>query len=866
MNIIVLLNGEDITASCLITDTQINYDSTKRLTTAQVTIMGESLTRFARYDYAHYDQDQYSINLKELYEVTILDGRDGVTKLFDGQITVIEMDQSDAAGFQVFYKCSMNDWSAWLDRAVCWNDPQFSLVFPSSDQAIITALIGHFCPQVKLGTIAKMVPIVQKYDWATKTCRQVLDDMATLAMAEWRVDFNGVLTYGPASAAPAAPYALSTTPDTVSTFPVRVEQYKHDFSNPINTCYVRGAIDPATGLTVQASYQDPISVQQYGVWSSPVVDTQITTSWDASLRAKSTVLANAYPIETGNFIIWTDGLQCGMAVSITEDNIGITGTYWIRALQMNWEDPWTVKYTAQFGSAQPDLETVLRLIAQRAAWATSVQQAGTPTPGSVTDASIGQGGLSATSINSVYANTLVGPINATNITTVNASAIVGQVGGNYGGNISTVNAGSIQGVITSGQGCTVQATTITGVVVSSQLASGIISDLSKYTDSLRPVPIVQTSANLPTLPNSNYPPNSFFYYQPDGHFYQINAAGTGWSQNDSPQNTRMSFYHIGAMSAYSIVGLIVAAQIQSVTAGSITGQITAGQIATVNMSSLSGVLSVSNAGRIDVGALQGQISASQIASVNATSITGPITSDKIGSVNAGTITLGSMSVGATGATAINVYNGSMGIIAQIGVLSGGGYGGWFQVFGAGGTSYSTANVYTDTGGNLFLRQVNFNMTVSGFSIVMTPTTFDPSYSSLAIQVTGGGDAAWHVSRGMTLYSGGTNIGSFVRLPAGGGAQLELTGSGSNYVLITSAGGVRSDQGFTVGGFGKVINSSGQFVGMGVLCTGYGVAAAGFNPYVGGVQYNGVQGLTAFKSGDSPQKTIYVAGGCIVNIV
>jgi len=36
----------------------------------------------------------------------------------------------------------------------------------------------------------------------------------------------------------------------------------------------------------------------------------------------------------------------------------------------------------------------------------------------------------------------------------------------------------------------------------------------------------------------------------------------------------------------------------------------------------------------------------------------------------------------------------------------------------------------------------------------------------------------------------------------------------------------------------MINSSGQFVGAGVYMTGYGITAAAFNPYVGGVQYWG----------------------------
>jgi len=862
VNIRVLINGQEATDLCVLSATRINFDSTRRITTAELTVMGRVFSHLARYDYAHYDQDRYSVGLAELYEVVILDGRDGVTKLFDGQIYTMDLAQSDTPSFEIFYRCTLNDRAAWLDRSICW-DKTLVLPFPSSDQQIITSLIGHFCPQIAIASVANIVPSIQKYDWLGKSCRQVLDDMATLAMAEWRVDFNGNLYYALQANAPAAPFALSTSPNNTTSFQVKVDTYKRDFSNPINQVYVRGAIDPATGLAASASYADPVSVQKYGTWASSVVDDQIATSFDASLRAKSTVLQYAYPIEEGTFTIWgPDGLQLGMAVSITEENLGIQGVYYIRTLNMVWEDSSLVRYEVQFGAAQPDLETILRLMNQRTAWKTSSVAAGAPTPGSVTDASIAPGGLSAAVIGSVNAQNILGQITAGQIQTVNSSAILGQLQANQ---IQYVNAGSVQGVLYAGQIGTVNATSIQGVIVSSQVASGIISDLSKYADALRPVPMIADSAHLPALPNANYPANSFFYYQPDGHFYQINAAGTSWSQNDSPQNSLMKFYNIGAMSANSIVGLIVAAQIQSITAGQITGQIQANQIYQVNASSINGQLQANQIQYVNATSIQGQLTSGQIQTVAATSITGPIVSSQITSVNAGTITLGSMSVGGAGAQAINVYNGSSGLIAQIGVLSGGGYGGWFQVFGAGGSSYSTANVYTDTAGKLYVRNADFQLTVSGYSIIMTPATFDPSYSTVSIQVTGGGDSAWHISRGMTLFSGGTNIGSFVRLPSGGGAQLEITGSGSNYVLITNAG-VRSDNGFTVGGFGKVIDSGGRFVGQGVLCTAYGVAAAGFNPYVGGTQYNGVQGLTTFKSGDSPQKTIYVAGGCIVNIV
>jgi hypothetical protein len=898
MNIQVIVNGADVTDSCLLKDTKIVYDSSKRITTANLTIMGETLGKGSRYDYAHYGQDVYSVDLQELYLVTIRDAGTGA-KLFEGQIYAMQMEQSDGATFPLFYKCQLNDYASYLDRAVCWGG--ITLTMPMSDKSIIQTLLAQFCPQIDATQdVQSIVPSIQSFDWKTKSCRAVLDDMKVLSGAEWSVDFNAVLHYHPASAAPVAPYALSTSHDDVTSFAVRVSNYKHDFNNPVNTAYVRGSVDPSTGTAIEANYQDPVSVQKYGVHSYAVVDTQITTAWDASLRAKSIVLQYAYPVETGNFTVWGyDWLKAGQQVQITEDAIGISGQYLIRQLSMTWLDQSTVQYEAQFGAAQPDLEVILRQLIQRAAWTTAIgsNSAAIPAPGSVTDASIAPPGLTSGSIKSVSASSISGAIQANQIGTVNATTIMGTitagqigsvnassilgsinssqigsvnasaiVGAITAGQIGSVNATTISGVITAGQIGSVNATTIQGVVLSSQLADGIIDDLAKYVDALRPVPMLSSP---PSLPSDNNPPNSFFYYIPDGHFYQITAGGLSYVQNDNPQGSLMNFYHIGAISAGNIIGLIVAAQIQSITAGQITGMIQAAQIQTVNASSISGTITASQIGTVNASVIQGQItgaqianinasqitgtiSASQIASVNASSISGTITATQIGSVSASTITIGQLVdsqiagmsgakllVGSVGSDKFNgysidvgglnnmpgrirVFDGGGTVVAAVGnldIAGGSNYGGWFKKFGAGASSYATAPIYTDDAGNLFIRNPTMsNASLPGASLTdpnlnisnqikTSPQTFDATYNSLALQNSTGGDVASFISRGLVIYANNTTkVGALVRDPSGAFCSLEFPTGG--YVLITSASGgfVRSDGGYKVGSFTGVTGS------------------------------------------------------------
>lgn len=694
MNIIVKMNGQDVTDSCLLSATRINFDSSRRITTASLTVMGQALAGVAGavYDAAHYDVDRFSAVLSDMFPVQILDGRDGVTKLFDGQIYAMQMVQSDADDFAVWYECSLNDWAAWLDRSVCWNKA-FPLVLPNSDRGIILALLGQFCPKIHATDIAEIVPVIQKFDFATKSCRQVLDELSVLSAGQWVVDFDANLHYKLASAAPPAPFGLSTSPDYVTTFPVAVDGYRHDFQNPINHAYVRGTQDPSTGVTIAADYADPVSIQTYGEYAAGLVDEQIVTGWDAALKAKSIVLANAYPIETGNFTIWgRDGLKAGMQVHLVEENLGIDGEYIIRSLAMQWIDKETVEYTAQFGAAQPDLETILRLLDQRTKWKTSnvavtVSTPGPPPDGSVTDASIAPPGLTSSSIKSVsstaiqglitadqigsvsagtiqgmvsadhiggvYANTLIGKVVANQIDTILAGQIAGsiqanQIGGVFATAISgsikanqieNITSGQISGSITAGQISSVNANVINGVVVSSQLADKIIDDLGKYANAMRPIPLLDGS-NLPAMPNSDYPPGSLFYFVPNGWFYQITPDGLSWTNitTDPEQLTGiLKFYAIGKIAATSITGLIVAAQIGSVNATTLVGQVQAGQIGTITAGQITGYVHASQIDGVNASVIVGQITADKIYSVNAVAIQGSITSDKIGGVLVGRI-------------------------------------------------------------------------------------------------------------------------------------------------------------------------------------------------------------------------------------
>lgn len=447
MNITIHIDGADVTEHALLSETRIVYDSSRRITTANITVLTSGIGGGPFYDEAIYDTDSYAFEIADLALITILDGRDGVTKLFEGTLSALDLKQTDAKyPEELRYVCTASDYAVWLDRAVTFDS--WPIIFPCSDQRLIQDLVGHFCPRIVAGAnVAALIPSIAQYDYNGKTCRQLLDDMAGLSGGAWHVDFDGELFYGAAAQAPPAPYDLSTDPDYVTSFPVRVDAWKRDFTNPVNHCYVRGALTSA-GVYTQAEYTDPVSVLNFGDFELSIIDSQITDTTVAELRAKTTVLQYANPVEQGTFTVWEDGLALGQKVHIDEETLDISGDFVIRSLALQWLDNERVAYTAAFGALQPDLEAFLRTLDQRTRWQTSNISPATPIDGSVGDSAIVDGGLSADSIGSVHAGSIIGTIDSGQIGTIDAGQITGLIQATQ---IGTVNAGSIQGAIVAGQ-------------------------------------------------------------------------------------------------------------------------------------------------------------------------------------------------------------------------------------------------------------------------------------------------------------------------------------------------------------------------------------------------------------------------------
>lgn len=634
MRLKVLVNSTDFSDAALVEQSRITKEISGRVSTAQISFVAG---REAVYGSALYDEATYGVDAAELADVELRD-QDTDDLLFAGYIAETKRSRCQESPDELQIDCTCSDWTTMLDVVI----PEATFT-GQTDRAIIQALVSTYAPRLSALTAnIASTSTLGSFEIKETTLRNALDELCELTGCEYRVDFTKALHYFVEGTFPAA-FDLSTERDEY-----RIDEYTRDAKGLVNRCIVLGGLLPG-GTEIRVQYDDPVSQGLYGVKETTIVDRQISLTPEALLRAQVAVEANAYPLESGTAVTYKDGLDIGQSVDLYHGELAIDGTYLIRSMEMAWlEDKETVQYTIQFGVPKPNLERLLRMLDARNRRATAIPTA-VPVEGSVTDASIGSGGLSAdvigsvnagaiigtissTQIGSVNANSIIGLISATQIGSVNATAILGAI---QASQIAAVNAGTIQGAITAGQIGSVNATTIQGVIISSQVADDLIDRLSLFNHEFRPLVRLDTD---PTLPDTEWPEGSAYVNVTLGVFRKVvSGAWQTVTENDAISG-KLSYHYIGTLNAGNIIGLIAAGQINSITASQITGAITSAQISSVSASAIVGSITASQISTVNASAIQGSITSSQIGSVAASTITGTITSSQISTVSASSIT------------------------------------------------------------------------------------------------------------------------------------------------------------------------------------------------------------------------------------
>lgn len=720
-----ILYSDSVAASSL----EISKDISNRISTASCTFIFRGPT--ARYDSGGgsrfdsaildvavfdgsggdvYDVAVYGADVRELDVIRIEDANLG-TRHFSGYISRLQYKREAKNLVKVTADCS--DYTVILDRTVV---PSVTFT-GQSDQSIIQAVVSTYCPQISSLTanIQVVTPFINSYAAEAKTVRQIIEEICDLSGAEWRVDYNKNLLYFAPATYPA-PFGLSSSPNNSTSFGIDAfTEYSRDFIKPINRCTVIGGLLPGGGQ-INVTYDDSISQIYFGVQAYTIVDRTILVGSDAMLRAKATVMENAYPQESFSLTTFKDGLDIGQTLSVIHSDYGIQGQYIIRSIRLSQASRTVTKYELDLGVQPPDAVQLLRVIEARSRQLTQVPTA-VPAAGSVSDISISPSGISAQNINSVNAQAIIGQIDAINIGSINAASIAGVIDAS---NIGNINATSIQGVI-----------------VSSQVADNLIDRLAMYADALRPIPSL---TSFPGLPDPAYPGNAVIYRKDLGSFYRV--FNNAWSPiaESGALTGKLEYVEVGKITAGSIIGLIAAANIGSVNASSIVGAIDADHIGGIYSYNIQGVIGAHQIVTVNADSIQGTINAVNIGNITATQIT---------SVNATTITIGQLQDGQiAGVSAGKITAGT--ITASISLTAPAINGGTIFL-----TSGSSSLTYSS--GGFLIQDTGF----TGNATFMTNGTFSVRNTSAVV---------------CQLFRGASNAGGLTISSASGTPVVEFDGS------------------------------------------------------------------------------------------
>lgn len=839
------IDGHELSYAVLVESATIRQESTEAISTCELSFFkafGEAYYDDARYDRASF----YSLMPKEWSEVVVYDA-DTSQILFGGFCMRIDR---DLEGPHLIRRISCSDWGILLERTIItqsWPDG-------TPDSTIIADALKQV-PEIQPGTIVTLVAQLGAIEAKDMRIRDLLDDISQLTGGEWHVSYTGKLNYYRIGSI-VPPFNLSDHPDYVTTQPYALEDFQSDFADAANRIRVLGAItDGATEITALA--EDVSSQQRYGVLSATVVDRNLLDTANASLVAYTELARRAWPSPTVSVTVWAPGLARGQTVSIETKRYGVGGQFVLRSLTIVIVAPdrkripeygHKLKYTAEFGTRTPDLVYTLRRMQRRPVERTQQPAAVIP-PGSITWDDFASGIAPVFNVDrkpsgAEWANY---PQDATFLNRTDRKLYRRIANNDW---TAVVPTGDLEGQVAAIKilqpGSVTETILADGSVVTAKIPDGAIKG--------------------PKLAAGSVEANAI----------AANAIYAEAIQSDAIKSRHITAGEIvaGKLGALAVVAGNVAAD--AITAGTIAaGAVRAGCIYTDAVT----------AGCVAAGAIRAEDAAFAVAAIQSADIkelrgdkivANTIDSTKLNSVE---INVGYAPPGVTDKPGrLAVYGSSGTVVAMMGNLAGAGasgnFGIWAKLGSFGGTGYSDAPLYTDSAGNLFMRNTEFTLTSGTQAVYIKKNTFQPNTTLIGVNVTDGTNQSWNVGRGIAMYYGAsqTQIGALVADP-NNTANLQLVlyeSAGVISVLADGKAGYVQAKSFRIGTT-TVINTAGNwaggyanaFDGPGVNCPNNGVACAGVNPKVGGVQYNGWSSAT-FTTADG--KTITVKGGIIVSVV
>jgi hypothetical protein len=770
MRLRLSLDGADYSDVTLVDPITIEQDSTQAISTAELHLAQER--GIARYDEALYDVAVYAWEVIEWQEIRLWDEDSGQT-LFAGLVLEVERVLDNQ---HMIYICRCSDYGIVLERSLA------TATWPNGtpDSTIVTDLIaGTGISPGTIITYANNLGVIEAKD---NKVREMLDAICELTGSEWHVSYAGQLNYyRQGSILP--PFGLSDTPDHSTTQPYQMDDYSTDFTNAANRVVVLGSIN---GTELTAVAQDTASQARYGVLSGTVVNRNLTDPVTAQLLADTEVAERAWPRQSVTASLYVPGLARGQTVHVRSGKFSIDADLILRSLTIVIAAPdrarpvaagHVLKYTASLGTRPPDLVYKLRRLEAQSRESTIQPTAPIP-PGSI------DGDDLASTIAPIY----IVSVKPTDWTPYRADATF----------FNTTDR-KLYRRVGNDWTAVVPSDDITGQLQTSQLAPGSVTTTVLADGSVVTAKIPAGAIQEPQIAASAVTANAI----------AANAVYTEALQANAITSIKIA--------ANAVVAGKIAAL--AVLAGNIAADaVTAGTIAAAAIRAEDAAFAAAAIQSADINELHGnKIIANTITGDRI--IAGSISSDKL---NATEIRVGG---GGGKPGKFGVYGASGTQIGFIGVE--GAYDGlWSSRARFGGTGPADAKVR--------IIDNAYEMEISGPSstVKVSNVAFDPSFSTIGVQVYDATNATWHVSRGLVLYAGSTQIGAIARNPSTTNLAevvLYTPGTASISFLASGLGTCRVGTRFEVGGnlglsqavdYAKAAGGSGTLTFTGGILTGY----------------------------------------------
>jgi len=181
-------------------------------------------------------------------EIVVLDGSD---KVFAGY--VLKVNQMDGMSLLHDYEIKCSDYTVFLEKVLIKEEYE-----DTSDQDIIDDLFTDYMPVDWDGTTyVEKIKTHSKIRFNRMTLLEVIDELASLAGADWYVDYDKQLHFFTSEDNPA-PFSLSDSPDESSSYPYYDLKIAEDHSGIVNRVEVIGGdyLSEDTTIYLQGTGQD----------------------------------------------------------------------------------------------------------------------------------------------------------------------------------------------------------------------------------------------------------------------------------------------------------------------------------------------------------------------------------------------------------------------------------------------------------------------------------------------------------------------------------------------------------------------------------------------------------------------------------